>query len=49
MTELTRKSKYELPGFIMIVVGTEISAAGLWVSLHRPLGCHQKPELAYTQ
>lgn len=38
MDDLVRQSKHELPGFLMVIVGTEDSAQGLWVSLHTPSG-----------
>lgn len=34
MNDLVRKSKREIAGFLMVIVGTQDSARGLWVSFH---------------
>jgi integrative and conjugative element protein (TIGR02256 family) len=34
MRDLTKKSRHQLPGFLMVIVGTADAPSGLWVSLH---------------
>jgi hypothetical protein len=34
MAELAASSRYELPGLLMLIVGTDPYPEGLWVSLH---------------
>jgi len=34
MQDLTLRSAYELPGFLMVIVGTDTTSRGLWISLH---------------
>lgn len=34
MNDLVARSQYELPGFLMIIVGTNSDESGLWLSLH---------------
>lgn len=34
MNELVTRSQHELPGFLMIIVGTNSDESGLWLSLH---------------
>lgn len=36
MHDMVMASRHELPGFIMMIVGTAAGARGLWVSLHYP-------------
>lgn len=45
MEDLVRRSKHELPGFLLIIVGTDDTPAGLWVSLHSRSGAHQQLKL----
>lgn len=34
MDEMTRLSRFELPGLLMVIVGTKVSREGLWMSFH---------------
>lgn len=38
MQQMVSASRHELPGFIMMIVGTSAGATGIWLSLHRPGG-----------
>lgn len=38
MTKMVAASRHELPGFLMMIVGTQSSCEGLWISLHSPTG-----------
>lgn len=40
MTEMVRKSTHQLPGFLMVIVGTIPPPIGIWISIHST----QKPE-----
>jgi integrative and conjugative element protein (TIGR02256 family) len=45
MEDLVRQSKHELPGFLLVIVGTVDSPSGLWVSLHSRSGAHRQLKL----
>jgi hypothetical protein len=36
MKEMVAESRYELEGFLMVIVGTSKPPEGRWVSLHMP-------------
>ncbi|MGZ8416477.1 MAG: Mov34/MPN/PAD-1 family protein [Methyloceanibacter sp.] len=42
MSEMVRQSRYELEGFLMVIVGTSELPEGLWVSLHRAGGALER-------
>ena len=42
MTETVRNSIHQLPGFLMVISGTEDCPAGLWVSFHLAVGAHRQ-------
>ncbi|MBT3071425.1 Mov34/MPN/PAD-1 family protein [Rhodomicrobium sp. Az07] len=46
MDEMVRRSVHELPGFLMVIVGTELSGHGLWISFHSKSG---KSERVYLE
>ena len=41
MADCFRKSRHQLAGLLMLILGTEVSLDGLWVSLHSAQG-HQR-------
>jgi hypothetical protein len=41
MEKMVRASRHELPGFLMLIVGTATDPAGLWVSMHNVDGSWQ--------
>jgi hypothetical protein len=34
MQDMVTASRHELPGFIMMIIGTKVGPAGLWLSMH---------------
>lgn len=38
MAEMVQKSKHQLPGFLMVVVGTHLPPEGIWISMHSSRG-----------
>jgi integrative and conjugative element protein (TIGR02256 family) len=45
MGDLVRQSKHELPGFLLVIVGTDDSPSGLWACLHSRGGADQQLKL----
>ncbi len=43
MADCFRDSRHQLAGLVMLILGTEISFEGLWVSLHTDTDFHQLP------
>lgn len=46
MTRMVAASRHELPGFLMMIVGTQPSHEGLWISLHSPTGIWEELSIA---
>ena len=42
MQQMVRASRHELPGFLLLILGTSTNSAGLWISMHHIDGSWQQ-------